>query len=216
MKNIDISPLYEVLNSVDVLTAYKMVYALPQEIPDRFVYDSVNESLIMANKAIKMIESKRKEITGPLDDLKKEIMAIERPIIDDLKKFVDFGKSKMLAYNIELERKQVEANNKLKIEAEELLKNSTPDLFATLAGYFIDESIQIKTQQPENIRITKKAELEDDVLSVDWQMVVECLIRSGNFNYELLLKDLYKSMQAVSINYIKGIEIVEHKTQIVR
>lgn len=217
IKEILIQPLYEVLNSADVLTVQQMVHGLPETIQDRFSYDQVNLTLIAANKAIKMIETARKELTEPLDQLKKQIMDVERPIINQFKEVVNNGKIKMLEYDNELVKKQIEATIKIKKEAEEALNKTTPDVFATLAGYFVDQVTSIRTEQPTNIRTIKKAQIISDVLDVDWQMVVECLIKAGNFNYEILIKDLYKSMNAIQLNHdIKGIEIVEHKTKIIK
>jgi hypothetical protein len=193
-----------------------MVMTVPNKIEDRFSYDQVNAALVSANTIIKLIENKRKEITSPLDNYKKLIMDVEKEKTQLFKDFIIKGKNMMLDYNNEIEKKQKEANDKIKREAELLLRNASVENIAELMGNFTDKLTSIQIEQPKNVRSTKKAILSSDVMDVDWQRLIECLIKSGNFDHEALLKNLYKSMQQLSIDDINGIEIVEHKTQVIR
>jgi hypothetical protein len=65
----------------------------------------------------------------------------------------------------------------------------------------------------KNIRITKKAEI---VGEVDWATLLWTLMQAEMFDVAELLRKLPKAMEITNIAEIKGIEIVEHKTQAIR
>jgi hypothetical protein len=119
----------------------------------------------------------------------------------------------MLAYNEELERVQREANEKLRIESEKALENVSIEDFSALAGQLVDQSISINTEQPKNIRVTKKARINGEV---NWSMVLNVLFAAECLDYQELLTPLAKAMEKCGVVKIDGIEIYDHKTQVIR
>ena len=208
-----IDSLYEVINNATTLKSQQLINDAPTKIEDKLTYDITEHTIKLANEVVKSIESTRKTITSPLDAYKKQIMEIEKDAVDPLKKFIESGKIKMLAYNEELERVQIEANEKLRLESEEALKDAPIDVFNTLAGYFTDQAISINTEQPKNIRVTKKARINGEV---NWSMVLNVLFAAECINYQDLLTPLAKAMEKCGVVKIDGIEIYDHKSQVIR
>lgn len=208
-----VDSLYKVINDPTTLKSQQLIKDVPTKVEDKLSYDITEHTVKLAHEVVKSIEASRKAITAPLDAYKKQIMDIEKDAVEPLKKFIDAAKSKMLDYNNELERVQREANDKLRVESEEALKNAGADVFNELAGYFTDQAISINTEQPKNIRVTKKARINGEV---NWSMVLNVLFAAECIDYQDLLTPLAKAMDKCGVVKIDGIEIYEHKTQVIR
>jgi len=210
---LNVDSLYEVINHPSTLKSQQLINDAPSKVEDKLTYDIMEHTIKLANDVVKLIESNRKSITAPLDAYKKQIMEIEKDAVEPLKKFIESGKSQLLSYNNELEKVQREANDKLRIESEAALINSDADVFNTLAGYFTDQSVSINTEQPKNIRTTKKARICGEV---NWSMVLNVLFAAESLDYQDLLTPLAKAMEKCGVVKIEGIEIYDHKTQVIR
>jgi hypothetical protein len=208
-----IDSLYQVINDPNNLKAQQLINDAPNKVEDKLSYDITEHTIKLANQVLKSIETSRKAITSPLDAYKKQIMDVEKEAVEPLKKYIESAKSKMLAYNEELERVQREANEKLRIESEKALEDAPFDVFNTLAGYFVDQAVSINTEQPKNIRVTKKARINGEV---NWSMVLNVLFAAECIEYQDLLTPLAKAMEKCGVVKIDGIEIYEHKTQVIR
>lgn len=208
-----VDSLYEVINNSTTLKSQQLIKEAPNKVLDKLSYDIVEYTTKLANEVVKTIETSRKSITAPLDAYKKQIMDIEKESVEPLKKFIESAKAKMLAYNEELERVQREANEKLKIESEQALKDVSIDDFSALAGSYVDQSVSINTEQPKNIRLTKKARICGEV---NWSMVLNVLFAAECLDYQDLLTPLAKAMDKCGVVKIDGIEIYDHKTQVIR
>ena len=208
-----VDSLYEVINNQNTLKTQQLINDAPSKVEDRLSYDITEHTIKLASEVVKSIESSRKAITSPLDAYKKQIMEIEKDAVEPLKKYIESSKTKMLAYNEELERIQREANEKLRIESEKALENVSIEDFSTLAGQLVDQSISINTEQPKNIRVTKKARINGEV---NWSMVLNVLFASECLDYQDLLTPLAKAMEKCGVVKIDGIEIYDHKTQVIR
>ena len=201
------------INNQTTLKTQKLINESPSKIQDRLSYDITEYTIKLANEVVKSIESSRKLITAPLDAYKKQIMDIEKESTEPFKKYIESAKTKMLVYNNELEKVQREANEKLRIESEKALENVSIEDFSALAGQLVDQAISINTEQPKNIRITKKARICGEV---NWSMVLNVLFASECLDYQDLLTPLAKAMEKCGVVKIDGIEIYDHKTQVIR
>ena len=208
-----IDSLYQVINDPNNLKTQQLINDAPSKVEDRLSYDITEHTIKLANEVVKSIESSRKAITSPLDAYKKQIMEIEKDAVEPLKKYIESAKIKMLAYNEELEKVQREANEKLRIQSEKALENVSIEDFSALAGQLVDQSISINTEQPKNIRVTKKARINGEV---NWSMVLNVLFAAEVLDYQELLTPLAKAMEKCGVVKIDGIEIYDHKTQVIR
>jgi hypothetical protein len=208
-----VDSLYEVINNQNTLKTQQLINESPSKIQDRLSYDITEYTIKLANDVVKSIESSRKTITAPLDAYKKQIMELEKEATEPLKKYIETAKTKMLAYNEELEKVQREANEKLRIESEKALENVSIEDFSALAGQLVDQAISINTEQPKNIRVTKKARICGEV---NWSMVLNVLFAAECLDYQELLTPLAKAMEKCGVVKIDGIEIYDHKTQVIR
>lgn len=203
--------LTTVVNSEQVLIAQKYIAKSHDKVSDQLQHDEVGYTAKLANDAIKLIENHRKELTKPLDDAKKHIMNIEKDAIAPLQEYVTKAKAMMLDYATEQKRKQDEANAKMQQEAAQALSKETS---SDILGGLIDQAATLTIEQPKNIRTTIKARLADGF--VDWAEVVEVLILADKFDPEWLLKGLPEAMRKIGCERIKGIELYEHHTQVIR
>lgn len=211
----NISEFYKSLNSTEVLRAQSMISSAPQAIEDKLSYDMSAESIKAANDAIKHIETNRKMVTSPLDAYKKSVMDVERDATAPLKAYIEQRKAMMIDYSNELAVKKAEADAKIAQEAAEALLSSSADAVASIMAKFTDSttSTTLDIDHTKNIRITKKAEI---VGEVDWATVLWTLMQAEMFDVQELLRKLPKAMELTNIAEIRGIEIVEHKTQAIR
>jgi hypothetical protein len=208
-----IDSLYEVINNQTTLKTQQLINDAPSKVEDKLSYDITEHTIKLANEVLKSIESSRKSITAPLDAYKKQIMDIEKDAVEPLKTYIGIAKAKMLDYNNELERIQREANEKLRIESEKALENASIEDFSALAGQLVDQAISINTEQPKNIRVTKKARINGEV---NWSMVLNVLFAAEVLDYQDLLTHLAKAMDKCGVVKIDGIEIYDHKSQVIR
>ena len=211
----NISEFYKALNSTEVLRAQGMIEGAPSIIEDKLSYDMSAESIKAANDAIKHIETNRKMVTLPLDTYKKSVMDVERDATAPLKAYIEQRKAMMIDYSNELERKKAEADAKIAQQAADALKSaSTTDVSAIMAKFTdATTTTTLEMDHTKNIRITKKAEI---VGEVDWATLLWTLMQAEMFDVAELLRKLPKAMEITNIDSIKGIEIVEHKTQAIR
>ena len=211
----NISEFYKSLNSTEVLRAQGMIEGAPKAIEDKLSYDMSAESIKAANDAIKHIETNRKMVTLPLDAYKKSVMDVERDAIAPLKAYIEQRKAMMIDYSNELERIKAEAEAKIAQQAADALKSASTsdvsDIFATFTDATTTTTLEL--DHTKNIRITKKAEI---VGEVDWATVLWTLMQAEMFDIQELLRKLPKAMEITNIAEIRGIEIVEHKTQAIR
>ena len=211
----NISEFYKSLNSTEVLRAQSMIEGAPTSIEDKLSYDMSAASIKAANDAIKHIETNRKMVTLPLDAYKKSVMDVERDAIAPLKAYIEQRKAMMIDYSNELERIKAQADAKIAQEAAKALLASSADEVASIMAKFTDSttSTTLDIDHTKNIRITKKAEI---VGEVDWMTLLWTLMQAEMFDVEELLRKLPKAMEITNIAEIRGIEIVEHKTQAIR
>lgn len=208
-----IDSLYEVINNQTTLKTQQLIKDAPNKVEDKLSYDITEHTIKLANEVVKSIESMRKYVTTPIDAYKKQIMDVEKEATESLKNYIESAKTMMLAYNEELERVQREANEKLRLESEKALENVSIEDFSTLAGQLVDQSISINTEQPKNIRLTRKARICGEV---NWSMVLNVLFAAECLDYQELLTPLAKAMEKCGVVKIDGIEIYTHKTQVIR
>jgi hypothetical protein len=211
----NISEFYKSLNSSEVLRAQGMIEGAPSIIEDKLSYDMSAESIKVANDAIKHIENNRKMVTIPLDQYKKSIMDVEREHIAPLKAYIEQRKAMMIDYSNELDRKKAEADAKIAQDAANALKSASSSDVSDIFASFTDATTTttLEMDHTKNIRITKKAEI---VGEVDWMTLLWTLMQAEMFDVAELLRKLPKAMEITNIAEIKGIEIVEHKTQAIR
>lgn len=203
--------LTAIVNSEQVLNAQKYISKSHTKVSDQLQHDEVGYTAKLANDAIKLIESHRKELTKPLDDAKKLIMNIEKDAIAPLQEYVNNAKSMMLDYATEQKRKQDEANAKMQEQAAKALSQETN---SDILGGLIDRAATLTIEQPKNIRTTIKA--RNDGTFVNWSEVIDVLILADKFDPEWLLKGLPEAMRITGVTKIKGIELYEHHTQVIR
>jgi hypothetical protein len=211
----NISEFYKSLNSTEVLRAQSMIEGAPQAIEDKLSYDMSAESIKAANDAIKHIETNRKIVTLPLDTYKKSVMDVERDATAPLKAYIEQRKAMMIDYSNDLERKKAEADAKIAQEAADALMSASSSNVSNIFATFTDATTTttLELDHTKNIRITKKAEI---VGEVDWMTLLWTLMQAEMFDVQELLRKLPKAMEITNIAEIRGIEIVERKTQAIR
>jgi hypothetical protein len=211
----NISEFYKSLNSSEVLRAQGMIEGAPSIIEDKLSYDMSAESIKAANDAIKHIENNRKMVTIPLDQYKKSIMDVEREHIAPLKAYIEQRKAMMIDYSNELDRKKAEADAKIAQDAANALKSASSSDVSDIFASFTDATTTttLEMDHTKNIRITKKAEI---VGEVDWATLLWTLMQAEMFDVAELLRKLPKAMEITNITEIRGIELTEVKTQVIR
>jgi hypothetical protein len=211
----NISEFYKSLNSTEVLRAQGMIEGAPKAIEDKLSYDMSAESIKAANDAIKHIETNRKMVTLPLDAYKKSVMDIERDATAPLKAYIEQRKSMMIDYSNELERKKAEADAKIAQDAADALMSASTsdvsDIFATFTDATTTTTLEL--DHTKNIRISKKAEIVGDV---EWETVLMTLLNAEMLDIQDLLRKLPKAMEITRTIAIRGIQLTEVKTQVIR
>jgi hypothetical protein len=192
-----------------------MIEGAPQAIEDKLSYDMSAESIKAANDAIKHIETNRKMVTSPLDAYKKSVMDVERDATAPLKAYIEQRKAMMIDYSNDLERKKAEADAKIAQDAADALMSASTSDVSNIFATFTDATTTttLELDHTKNIRITKKAEI---VGEVDWMTLLWTLMQAEMFDVQELLRKLPKAMEITNIPEIRGIEIVERKTQAIR
>jgi len=215
---IPIEKIYAAINSPDVLNAQATIArntggGEALTIHNVSEYTAMNAAVKEVSDAVKLIESARKDVTTPLDNFKKELMKLERESTAPLIEFIDSAKRVMLEYHERLEAEQASAEAKLKAEAEASLKQaqSVGDIMANFTDRLFATTVE--NNQTKNVRTTIKARINGEV---DWVKVLGLLFASGELDANELIKNLPRAMKAQGVEAIAGIELYEHKTQIIK
>jgi hypothetical protein len=215
---IPIEKIYAAINSPDVLNAQATIVRNTgggEALTIRNVsdYTAMNAAVKEVSDAVKLIESARKDVTTPLDNFKKELMKLERESTAPLIEFIEDAKRVMLEYHERLEAEQAAAEAKLKAEAETSLKQaqSVGDIMANFTDRLFATTVE--NNQTKNVRTTIKARINGEV---DWVKVLGLLFASGELDANELIKNLPRAMKAQGVEVIAGIELYEHKTQIIK
>jgi len=118
-------------------------------------------------------------------------------------------------YSNELERIKAEADAKIAAEAKAALANSGAGTVADIMAHFTDAmtATTLDNDHTNNIRISKKAEM---IGPVDWSTLLMTIMQAELFDVSELLRKLPKAMELTGTENIKGIKIVEVKTQVIR
>jgi hypothetical protein len=183
------------------------------DIDNKQTYEAMNSAVKEVSDAVKLIESARKDVTTPLDNFKKELMKLERESTAPLIEFIEDAKRVMIEYHERLEAEQAAAEAKLKAEAEASLKQaqSVGDIMANFTDRLFATTVE--NNQTKNVRTTIKARISGEV---DWVTVLGLLFASGELDANELIKNLPRAMKAQGVEAIAGIELYEHKTQIIK
>jgi len=215
---IPIEKIYAAINSPDVLNAQATIArntggGEALTIHNVSDYTAMNAAVKEVSDAVKLIEGARKDVTTPLDNFKKELMKLERENTAPLIEFIEDAKRVMLEYHERLEAEQAAAEAKLKAEAEASLKQaqSVGDIMANFTDRLFATSVE--NNQTKNVRTTIKARINGEV---DWVKVLGLLFASGEIEPNELIKNLPRAMKAQGVEAIAGIELYEHKTQIIK
>jgi hypothetical protein len=215
---IPIEKIYAAINSPDVLNAQATIVrntggGEALTIHNVSEYTAMNAAVKEVSDAVKLIESARKDVTTPLDNFKKELMKLERESTAPLIGFIEDAKRVMLEYHERLEAEQAAAEAKLKAEAEASLKQaqSVADIMANFTDRLYATTVE--NNQTKNVRTTIKARINGEV---DWVKVLGLLFASGELDANELIKNLPRAMKAQGVEAIAGIELYEHKTQIIK
>jgi hypothetical protein len=215
---IPIEKIYAAINSPDVLNAQATIArntggGEALTIHNVSEYTAMNAAVKEVSDAVKLIESARKDVTTPLDNFKKELMKLERESTAPLIEFIEDAKRVMIEYHERLEAEQAAAEAKLKAEAEASLKQaqSVGDIMANFTDRLFATTVE--NNQTKNVRTTIKARINGEV---DWLKVLGLLFASGELDANELIKNLPRAMKAQGVEAIAGIELYEHKTQIIK
>ena len=215
---IPIEKIYAAINSPDVLNAQATIArntggGEALTIHNVSEYTAMNAAVKEVSEAVKLIESARKDVTTPLDNFKKELMKLERESTAPLIEFIEDAKRVMIEYHERLKAEQAAAEAKLKAEAEASLKQaqSVGDIMANFTDRLFATTVE--NNQTKNVRTTIKARINGEV---DWVTVLGLLFASGEIEPNELIKNLPRAMKAQGVEAIAGIELYEHKTQIIK
>lgn len=211
---IPIEKIYLAINSPQVLNAQAIT--LKNEtltINSATDYSSLNAAVKDVSDAVKAIEAARKEVTTPLEHFKKELIKLEKDATAPLIEFIEAAKKSMVEYYERLEAEQAAAEAKLKAEAAASLKQaeSVNDIMAAFTDKLYATSVE--NNQTKNIRTTTKARI---VGEVDWIKVLSVQFAHNNLKPEDLIVGLPKAMKELGVDSIAGVELYEHKTQVIR
>ena len=212
---IQIEKIYLAINSTQVLNAQAIIKrnAEALTINSATDYSALNTAVKDVNDAVKAIEAARKEVTTPLEHFKKELIKLEKDATAPLIEFIEDAKKLMVQYYERLEAEQEAAEAKLKAEAAASLKQaeSVNDIMAAFTDKLFATTVE--NNQTKNIRTTLKARI---VGEVDWIKVLSVQFAHNNLTPEDLIQGLPKAMKELGIDNIAGIELYEHKTQVIR
>lgn len=211
---IPIEKIYLAINSPQVLNAQAITRKNETlTINSATDYSSLNTAVKEVSDAVKAIEAARKEVTTPLEHFKKELIKLEKDATAPLIEFIEAAKKSMVEYYERLEAEQAAAEAKLKAEAAASLKQaeSVNDIMAAFTDKLFATSVE--NNQTKNIRSTTKARI---VGEVDWIKVLSVQFAHNNLKPEDLIVGLPKAMKDLGVDNIAGIELYEHKTQVIR
>jgi hypothetical protein len=142
-------------------------------------------------------------------------MDVERDATAPLKAYIEQRKQMMIEYSNELAVKKAVADAKIAQDAADALMSASSsdvsDIFATFTDATTTTTLEL--DHTKNIRISKKAEI---VGEVDWATLLWTLMQAEMFDVAELLRKLPKAMEITNIAEIRGIELTEVKTQVIR
>ena len=212
---IPIEKIYLAINSHQVLNAQAIIKrnAEALTINSATDYSALNTAVKDVNDAVKAIEAARKEVTTPLEHFKKDLIKLEKDATAPLIEFIEDAKKRMVQYYERLEAEQEAAEAKLKAEAAASLKQaeSVNDIMAAFTDKLFATTVE--NNQTKNIRTTLKARI---VGEVDWLKVLAVQFAHNNLTPEDLIQGLPKAMKEMGVDSIAGVELYEHKTQVIR
>jgi len=215
---IPIEKIYLAINSPQVLNAQTIIKrnsvgGEANSVVNVSEYTAMNAAIKDVNDAVKAIEAARKEVTTPLEHFKKELIKLEKDATAPLIEFIEDAKKRMVEYHERLEAEQEAAEAKLRAEAAESLKQA--ESLGDVMAAFTDKlfATTVENNQTKNIRTTLKARI---VGEVDWLKVLAVQFAHNNLTPEDLIQGLPKAMKELGIDSIAGVELYEHKTQVIR
>jgi len=215
---IPIEKIYHAINSPQVLNAQSIVArntggGEALSIQNVSEYTAMNAAVKDVSDAVKAIEAARKEVTTPLEHFKKELIKLEKDATAPLLDFIEDAKKRMVEYHERLEAEQEAAEAKLRAEAAQSMKQaeSVGDIMAAFTDKLYATTVE--NSQTKNIRSTIKARVNGEV---NWVKVLSVQFAFNNLKPEDLLNGLAKAMKELGVDSIEGIELYEHKTQVIR
>jgi regulator of sigma D len=215
---IPIEKIYMAINSPQVLNAQAIIKSNTgggeaNSVTNVSEYTSMNAAVKDVSDAVKAIEAARKEVTTPLEHFKKELIKLEKDATAPLIDFMEDAKKRMVEYHERLEAEQEAAEAKLIAEAAQSIKEA--EALNDVIAAFTDKlyATTVENNQTKNIRTTLKART---VGEVDWLKVLAVQFAYNNIKPEDLIQGLPKAMKELGVDSIEGIELYEHKTQVIR
>jgi hypothetical protein len=215
---IPIEKIYHAINSPQTLNAQSIVArntggGEANSVTNVSEYTAMNAAVKDVSDAVKAIEAARKEVTTPLEHFKKELIKLEKDATAPLIYFMEDAKKRMVEYHERLEAEQEAAEAKLIAEAAQSIKEA--EAVSDVIAAFTDKlyATTVENTQTKNIRSTLKART---VGEVDWLKVLAVQFAFNNLKPEDLLNGLPKAMKELGVDSIEGIELYEHKTQVIR
>lgn len=215
---IPIEKIYHAINSPQVLNAQSIVArntggGEALSVQNVSEYTAMNAAVKDVSDAVKAIEAARKEVTTPLEHFKKELIKLEKDATAPLIYFMEDAKKRMVEYHERLEAEQEAAEAKLIAEAAQSIKEA--EAVSDVIAAFTDKlyATTVENNQTKNIRSTIKARVNGEV---NWVKVLSVQFAFNNLKPEDLLNGLPKAMKELGVDSIEGIELYEHKTQVIR
>jgi regulator of sigma D len=215
---IPIEKIYLAINSPQTLNAQSIVArntggGEALSVQNVSEYTAMNAAVKDVSDAVKAIEAARKEVTTPLEHFKKELIKLEKDATAPLLDFIEDAKKRMVEYHERLEAEQEAAEEKLIAEAAQSMKEA--EAVSDVIAAFTDKlyATTVEKTQTKNIRSTIKARVNGEV---NWLKVLSVQFACNNLKREDLLNGLPKAMKELGVDSIEGIELYEHKTQVIR
>lgn len=215
---IPIEKIYLAINSPQTLNAQAIIKSNTgggeaNSVTNVSEYTAMNAAVKDVSDAVKAIEAARKEVTTPLEHFKKELIKLEKDATAPLIEFIEDAKKRMVEYHERLEAEQEAAEAKLIAEAAQSIKEA--EALNDVIAAFTDKlyATTVENNQTKNIRTTLKART---VGEVDWLKVLAVQFAYNNIKPDDLIQGLPKAMKELGVDRIEGIELYEHKTQIIR
>jgi F0F1-type ATP synthase membrane subunit b/b' len=215
---IPIEKIYLAINSPQTLNAQSIVArntggGEALSVQNVSEYTAMNAAVKDVSDAVKAIEAARKDVTTPLEHFKKELIKLEKDATAPLLDFIEDAKKRMVEYHERLEAEQEAAEEKLIAEAAQSMKES--EAVSDVIAAFTDKlyATTVENNQTKNIRSTIKARVNGEV---NWVKVLSVQFAFNNLKPEDLLNGLPKAMKELGVDSIEGIELYEHKTQVIR
>jgi len=154
-------------------------------------YEKASEDLKEAKALLRTIDEKRKEMTRPLDEAKKHIIAFFRPATDKLNLAISRINQEMAAFR----RRQAEEAKKKEAELKETGQDS--DLFTPEVKPEIPKTVKIR--KVWRFRIKDKSAIKPDFLIPD----------------EKTIGELVRKLHEKAVDIVGGIEVYSEEVSYV-